>query len=46
MNTDHSLEEVGSSSWVDARTHPPDRGEGAAEIEASEPEQEAAELLG
>ena len=28
------------------RTHPPDRGQGAAEAEASEPEPEAAELLG
>ncbi len=30
----------------DARTHPPDRGEGAAEVEASEPVKEAAQLLG
>ena len=30
----------------DARAHPPDRGEGAAEAEASEPVQEAAELPG
>ena len=30
----------------DARAHPPDRGEGAAEAEAPEQEQEAAELFG
>ena len=30
----------------DPRAHPPDRGQGAAEAEASEPEPEAAELLG
>ena len=30
----------------DARAHPPDRGEGAAEIEAPEPEPQAAELPG
>jgi len=30
----------------DARTHPPDRGKGAAEAQASEPKPEAAELFG
>ena len=30
----------------DPRAHPADRGQGAAEVEASEPEPEAAELLG
>ena len=37
MNTDHTLEEVGQQFSRDARTHPPDRGEGAAQAEASEP---------
>jgi hypothetical protein len=38
MNTDHTLEEVGQQfSVTKARTHPPDRGEGAAEAEAPEP---------
>ena len=46
MNTDHTLEEVGQQFSRDPRTHPPDRGQGAAQAEASEPEPEAAELLG
>ena len=46
MNTDHTLEEVGQQFSRDPRTHPPDRGQGAAEAEAPEPEPEAAELPG
>ena len=46
MNTDHTLEEVGQQFSRDARAHPPDRGEGAAQAEASEPVKEAAELFG
>ena len=37
MNTDHTLEEVGQQFSRDARAHPADRGQGAAEAEASEP---------
>ena len=44
MNTDHTLEEVGQQFSRDARAHPADRGEGAAEAEASEPVEEDAEL--
>ena len=46
MNTDHTLEEVGQQFSRDARAHPPDRGQGAAQAQASEPEPEAAELPG
>ena len=46
MNTDHTLEEVGQQFSRHPRAHPPDRGEGAAEAEASEPVEEAAELSG
>ena len=46
MNTDHTLEEVGQQFSRHPRAHPPDRGEGAAEAEASEPVAEAAELPG
>ena len=37
MNTDHTLEEVGQQFSRDPRAHPPDRGQGAAQAEASEP---------
>ena len=37
MNTDHTLEEVGQQFSGDPRTHPPDRGEGAPEVEAPQP---------
>ena len=37
MNTDHTLEEVGQQFSRDPRAHPADRGQGAAEAEASEP---------
>ena len=37
MNTDHTLEEVGQQFSRDARAHPADRGEGAAQAQASEP---------
>ena len=46
MNTDHTLEEVGQQFTCDARAHPPDRGQGAAQAEASEPVAEAAFVLG
>ena len=46
MNTDHTLEEVGQQFSRHPRAHPPDRGEGAAEAEASEPVAEAEELPG
>ena len=46
MNTDHTLEEVGQQFSRHPRAHPPDRGQGAAETEAPEPEPEAPELPG
>ncbi len=46
MNTDHTLEEVGQQFLGDPRAHPPDRGQGAQEAEASEQEPEAEELFG
>jgi len=45
MNTDHTLGE-GSAVLGDERAHSADRGEGAAEAEASEQEPEAAKLFG
>ena len=44
MNTDHTLEEVGQQFSVTQRAHPADRGQGAAEAEASVEVKEAAEL--
>jgi hypothetical protein len=46
MNTDDTLEEVGQQFLVMRATHPPDRGQGAAQAEAPVEEQEAAQLLG
>ena len=46
MNTDHTLEEVGQQFSVTQRAYSPDRGEGAAEAEASVEVAEAAELPG
>ena len=46
MNTDHTLEEVGQQFSRHPRAHPPDRGEGAQEAQASEPLAEAQELPG
>ena len=44
MNTDHTLEEVGQQFSRDARAHPPDRGEGAAQAQAPEPQPQDAQL--
>ena len=46
MNTDHTLEEVGPAVLGDARAYPADRGEGAAEAEASVAVAEAEKLPG
>ncbi len=46
MNTDHTLEEVGQQFSVTQRAYPADRGEGAAEAEASEQVKEAAVVPG
>ena len=46
MNTDHTLEEVGQQFSRDPRAYPADRGEGAAEAEASEPVAEDAVVPG
>jgi len=43
VNTDHTLEEVGSSS-IDARAHPPDRSQGAAQAPPPVAFREAAQL--
>jgi hypothetical protein len=45
MNTDHSGR-GGAAVQRDARAHPPDRDEGAAEADASEPVAEAAVVPG
>jgi hypothetical protein len=46
MNTDHTLEEVGPAVLSHARAHPPDRGQGAKEAEASKPLEGAEKLPG
>ena len=46
MNTDHTLEEVGQQFSVTQRAYPPDRGEGAAQAEASVKVAEAAVVPG
>jgi len=46
MNTDHTLEEVGQQFSVDARAHPPDRGEGATQAQAPESVADSQELPG
>jgi hypothetical protein len=46
MNTDHTQSASRPAVLGDARTHPPDRGQGAKEAEASEQVKEAAELFG
>ena len=46
MNTDHTLEEVGQTVLRDARAHPPDRGQGATQAQASQPVAEAQEFSG
>ena len=46
MNTDHTLEEVGQQFSRDPRTYPSDRGEGAAQAEASVAVAEAAVVPG
>ena len=46
MNTDHTLGRGRPAVLGDPRAHPPDRGEGAAQAQASEPLAQAAQLLG
>ncbi len=46
MNTDHTLEEVGPAVLGDARTHPPDRSQGAAQAQAPVTVAQAAQLPG
>ena len=44
--SEHTLEEVGPAFRGDARAHPPDRGQGAAETAASQPQPSAAGVFG
>ncbi len=46
MNTDHTPGRSRPAVLGDARTYPPDRGEGSAQAEAPVAEPEAAELFG
>jgi hypothetical protein len=46
MNTDRTLEESRPAVLGDQRAYPADRGQGAAEAEASVEVKEAAELFG